>query len=165
LVIRHSSNARVLRAWLLPAFAALALVTADARAQSSLGYDPTTDPFAELARAQEEAAAEGKLILVEAGGEWCIWCHYLGKFLTDNPDIEKALESTFVVMKVYFEEEGDNAAFFATMPKAAGYPHFWVRAADGTVLASQNTLPLEDGAKSYDRGRFRAFIDGWKARL
>jgi hypothetical protein len=57
-----------------------------------------------------------------------------------------------------------NTEFFAGLPKAAGAPHFWVLSRDGEVLASQDTLPLEDGAKSYDRAKFSAFIDEWRAR-
>jgi hypothetical protein len=37
-----------------------------------------------------------------------------------------------------------------------------VLSATGELLASQDTLPLEDGAKSYDRAKFRAFIDRWQ---
>ena len=34
----------------------------------------------------------------------------------------------------------------------------------GELLASQNTLPLEDGDKSYDRAKFLAFIEQWRER-
>ena len=57
-----------------------------------------------------------------------------------------------------------NKEFFARLPKAAGAPHFWVLSQKGELLASQGTLPLEDGAKSYDRAKFSAFIDEWRAR-
>jgi hypothetical protein len=30
------------------------------------------------------------------------------------------------------------------------------------VLVSQNTFPLEDGDKSYDKGKFAEFISTWK---
>jgi len=68
------------------------------------------------------------------------------------------------VAKVYVGGENKNTAFFARLPEAAGAPHFWVVSATGEVLASQNTLPLEDGAKSYDPKAFLAFIDGWRNR-
>jgi Thioredoxin-like len=134
-------------------------------ARDGLGYDPQADPFAQLRDGQATAAAEDKLILIVAGGEWCIWCHYLDAFLDDNPDVSTPLKDTFVVVKTYVGEDNENDAFFSTMPEAAGYPHFWVLAADGTMLASEGTLPLEDGDKSYDKRKFAAFIDKWKARL
>lgn len=133
-------------------------------AESELGYDSAADPFEQVEAARVTAAADGKLILVIAGGDWCIWCHYLHAFLTANPEIGTALEGTFVLVNVYMGEENTNEPFFATLPKAAGYPHFWILASDGTLLKSQNTLPLEDGDKSYDKLDFMAFIDRWRSR-
>jgi Thioredoxin-like len=143
---------------------ALLLAGTAARAQADLGYDPAADPFVQLAEARAVAAERGTPVLVIAGGDWCIWCHYLGAFLKKNVDIETALEETFVVVKAYYGDKADNRHFFATLPEAPGYPHFWIVGADGTVLASQDTLPLEDGDKSYDPGRFRAFIESWRDR-
>ncbi|HEX9877205.1 MAG TPA: thioredoxin family protein [Gammaproteobacteria bacterium] len=143
--------------------ALLLLLSAAAHAQDRLGYDSAADPFEQLEAAQATAEREAKRVLVIAGGEWCIWCHYLDAFLSRNADVGGPFKETFVVVKAYFAREGDNEAFFASLPRAAGYPHFWVLAADGSLLASQNTLPLEDGGKSYDKARFLAFIDEWKA--
>ena len=137
-------------------------ITTSGYAQNTLGYDPAADPFAQLQTARATAAADDKRVLIIAGGEWCIWCHYLDAFLGTHPDINKALKDTFVVVKAYLGDENDNEAFFATLPEAVGYPHFWVLAPDGNVLASQNTLPLEDGDKSYDERNFVAFIDQWR---
>jgi hypothetical protein len=134
-------------------------------ARDGLGYDPAADPFAQLQDAKAIAAAEDKLILIVAGGEWCIWCHYLDAFVDENPDVATPLKDTFVVVKAYVGEDNENDAFFSTMPEAAGYPHFWVLAEDGTMLASEGTLPLEDGDKSYDERKFAAFIDKWSATL
>jgi Thioredoxin-like len=141
---------------------ALLLIGAAARAQSDLGYDPSADPFAQLSHARAVAAEQDKRVLVIAGGDWCSWCHYLNAFIKNHHDLEEALEDTFVIVKAYYGDKADNTAFFATLPEAAGYPHFWIIAADGEVLASQNTLPLEDGDKSYDRDRFMAFIESWR---
>jgi len=147
--------------WRVGLAAILVFVSASSHAQDKLGYDPAADPFVQLQDAQVGAADDTKLILIIAGGEWCIWCHYLDAFLVENTDVAMALKSTFVVVKAYLGGENDNEAFFSTLPEAAGYPHFWVLASDGTVLASQNTLPLEDGDKSYDKANFVSFIDKW----
>jgi hypothetical protein len=141
----------------------LCLLAASGSAQDSIGYDPSADPFAQLAAAQAEARDDDKRILIIAGGEWCIWCHYLDRFLDDHADIAAGLEQTFVVVKAYYGDETDNQAFFDTLPAAVGYPHFWILAADGSVLESQNTLPLEDGDKSYNVAAFGAFIERWRS--
>ena len=151
--------------WRTTLAAALFFMTLDAHAQDTLGYDPAADPFALLKAAQVEAADEQKLVLIVAGGEWCIWCHYLDAFLAENGDIDAELKSTFVTVKAYIGDETDNAPFFGMLPEAVGYPHFWVLDSNGMVLVSQNTLPLEDGDKSYDRDNFLAFVNTWKAKL
>jgi hypothetical protein len=144
---------------------ALAAAPASSIAQKALGYDPGADPFALVAEAQKAAQNANKHILIIAGGDWCIWCHYLDAFLSEHIEINEALKDTFVVVKAYLGDKNANEAFFATLPKAAGYPHFWVLAADGSLLASQDTLPLEDGGKSYDESAFERFIDEWRDKL
>ena len=151
--------------WCAGAAAALILASASGYAQDNLGYDPEADPFQQLQDAQATAADDGKLILLIAGGEWCIWCHWLDAFLVANIDVNASLKDTFVVLKVYFGGMGTNEEFFATIPEAAGYPHFWVLNSEGKLLISQNTVPLEDGEKSYDKSNFMAFIDEWRAAL
>jgi thioredoxin-related protein len=146
-------------------FAAMVLAAAGSAAQKrDIGYDPQANPFEQLAAATAEAAAEDKLVLLVSGGDWCIWCHYLAAFLERERAIDAALHDVFVVAKVYVGSDNKNDEFFGKLPKAAGAPHFWVLSAQGDLLASQDTLPLEDGAKSYDQTAFAAFIDRWRAR-
>jgi len=129
-----------------------------------IGYDAKANAFAIREAAVAQAAAEDKLVLLISGGDWCIWCHYLAAFLDRETDLDTSLHDVFVVAKVYVGDENQNQDFFATLPKAAGAPHFWVLSSSGELLASQDTLPLEDGAKSYDRDKFRAFIDRWQQK-
>jgi thioredoxin-related protein len=149
---------------LVASAAATALALGAAQAAEDIGYDPHADPAAALASGAARAAADGKLVLLIAGGDWCSWCHYLNAFIKSNADVERAIYETFVVVKVYYGDDNKNDAFFSQWPAAEGYPHFWVFSADGYLLRSQGTLPLEDGAKSYDKGAFLAFIDDWKRR-
>lgn len=144
--------------------ATAALVLGSTNAAEDIGYDPQADPAAVLAAGVARANAEDKLVVMIAGGDWCIWCHYLNAFIKANTDVERALYDTFVVVKVYYGDDDQNEEFFAQWPKADGYPHFWVFSAEGYLLRSQGTLELEDGGKSYDKQAFLAFIDGWKSR-
>ena len=141
------------------ALAALCLAaTSHAVPAGNNGYDPKADPAAALKAAEAEAKAGGKLVLVEAGGAWCRWCWAMDAFLKKNPDLETTLESEFVKVKVYYGDENENKAFFATLPKAKGYPQFWIVDADGKVLQSVDTGKLEDGKDSYDRAAFQRFL-------
>jgi len=121
-------------------------------------YNPTANPSVLLEAALKEARAGHKKVLVIAGGDWCRWCLVLERFLAANPDVQSALDGSFVVVKVYVGEKNRNTEFFAKLPKAKGYPHFWVLNQDGDAAASVDTGPLEKGPDSYDKGRFLQFI-------
>ncbi len=75
-----------------------------------------------------------------------------------DPDVRAEFDKTFVRVKVYYGGENPNVAFFALLPKAAGYPHFWILSADGRLLESVHTGKLEDGKDSYDKAAFVKFI-------
>jgi thioredoxin-related protein len=143
---------------------ALGAAIAGAEPKKDIGYDPHANAFEQFDTAVAKAAAEDKLLLVIAGGGWCKWCHYLAAFLENETALDAALHDVFVVQKVYVGDENMNKEFFARLPKAAGAPHFWVLSQTGELLASQDTLPLEDGDKSYDRAKFAAFVDRWRNR-
>jgi thioredoxin-related protein len=142
------------------AFAAAARVGA----APAIGYDPHADAFADLATATERAQSEHKRVLVIAGGDWCVWCHYLHAFIDRNADVARALREVFVIDQVYVGDENRNREFFAQWPAAAGAPHFWILSSDGKLLESQPTVVLEDGKKSYDKPKFLAFIERWRQR-
>jgi hypothetical protein len=145
--------------------AALALLGGmSAGRAADIGYDPTANAFEQLAAAVATAEREDKLVLLVSGGDWCIWCHHLYAFLERETDLDAALHEVFVVEKVYVGDENRNREFFARLPEAAGAPHFWVLSSTGEVLASQNTVALEDGDKSYDPAAFAAFIERWRSR-
>lgn len=139
----------------------LLLAAATVRAED-IGYDPKADPFEALSSAVSRADAEDKLVLLVSGGDWCIWCHYLYRFLEKNGDVDSALHDVFVVAKVYVGDENRNEPFFAKLPKADGAPHFWVLSDTGALLKSQPTVALEDGEKSYNKDSFMKFIDEWR---
>jgi thioredoxin-related protein len=130
-------------------------------AAEDIGYDAAADPAALLADGVALAKSENKRVLLIAGGDWCIWCHYLQAFIAADAEVDEALHDAFVVVKVYFGDENRNEDFFASWPEAAGYPHFWVFSAEGNLLRTQPTLELEDGDQSYDRRNFLAFIERW----
>lgn len=149
-------NRRLVLAWI-----ALACLPASPRAGSlPEKFDPGRDAAKDLATALARAKADGKRVIVDVGGEWCVWCHILDRFFASHPDLDALRASRFVWLKVNFSKENDNRAFLARWPKVAGYPHLFVLDADGTLLHSQDTGALEEG-KSYSVARMRAFLERW----
>jgi thiol:disulfide interchange protein len=123
-------------------------------------YNPSSDPAADLQKSIRLAQKENKRILVEVGGEWCVWCHIMDRFYETHPALLKLREDNYVLLKVNYSEENQNAAFLSRYPAIPGFPHIFILESDGTLLHSQNTSELEDG-QSYHLARFTAFLTRW----
>ena len=130
-----------------------------------LGYDPKANPFEQYHEAIARAQADNKLVLVIAGGDWCRWCHVLGRFVSGDAEVERGLHDAFVVMKVYVGDQNYNEDFFSQLPQARGAPYFWIISPEKRVLASQSTREFESGRNDYDKGEFLAFVDRWKRQI
>ncbi len=134
--------------------------THDTGSSSSLGYDPRSNAFRDLDQARAEATSSGKHILLEVGGDWCIWCHKLDHFFEANPDVAQFLDQHFVMLKVHYSKAIPNTAFLSQFPPVAGYPHIFVLDGQGTLLHSENTGDLEWG-DHHDREKVLTFLKAW----
>lgn len=145
------------RGWLL-ALACCSL-TALAQAQALPGkFDPTRDAAADVRTAVGLAQAQGKQVLVDVGGEWCIWCHILDKFIATHAPVKRLVDQNYVVVKVNFSPQNRNEAVLSQWPKVKGYPHLFVLDAQGKLVHSQDTGELEAG-KDYDEAKVIAFFE------
>ncbi len=123
-------------------------------------FDPNADPEKELAEAVNKATTENKRILLDIGGEWCIWCHRLDEFIEQDEEIKSFLHSNFVVLKINYSKENKNEKFLSKFPKIPGYPHFFVLSKKGELFHSQDTGVLESD-KGYSKEKFMAFLKEW----
>lgn len=124
-------------------------------------FDPKRDVEKDIANAVKEASSLNKRILLDVGGEWCIWCHRLDYFFLSNNDIYNLLHDNFITVKVNYSDENKNEVFLSKYPKVAGYPHIFILEKDGKLLHSQNTGDLES-EKGYSRDKVIEFLNKWK---
>ena len=143
--------------FLLPAFGARKAAPVY---QPVLQYDPSRDAAADIDAAVAEAKRSGRHVLIEVGGEWCIWCHRLEDYLKRHKKLNALLERNFVMVKVNYSPENENEEVLSRYPEVAGYPHFFVLNGQGKLLHSQDTAELEKG-KSYHARRFKRFLTRW----
>ena len=122
-------------------------------------YNETADPAADVQQAIQEA--DGRRILLEVGGNWCVWCKILDKYLADHTDVRDAFGESFMIVKVNFSRDNPNTEFLSAYPEAEGYPQFYVLDTDGSFLATQGTAELEEG-KGYNRARMLEFAKRWR---
>ena len=141
----------------LLAFLLLAFAAGVAALDPPTKFDPARDPAKDVAAAAAAAKAQGKRVLVDVGGEWCVWCHIMDDFIAANPDVRSVLDAGYVVVKVNWSRENKNEAFLSTLPAIKGYPHLFVLDGSGKLVHSQDTDVLEQG-RSYDKPKFVAFL-------
>ncbi len=124
------------------------------------GYDKMRDPAADLKAAVAQAKQENKRILVEVGGEWCVYCRLLNKTIHDDARLTKRLDDSFIVIKVNFSPDVRNEAFLSQYPQIQSYPHIFVLDSDGALLLSHNPDALMNG-DAYAPDLILAFLEKW----
>lgn len=130
------------------------------RIDSLQKFDPSRDAVKDVAAAIKDAQRTQRRILLDVGGEWCKWCHYLDSFFEQNRDVANFLHKKFVVVKINFSKENENRDFLSQYPEIPGYPHFFVLDSDGKLLHSQGTGELETG-QGHDHDKVLAFLKKW----
>lgn len=120
-------------------------------------FDPKANADEDLSAAVAKAQKENKRIILDIGGEWCVWCRTMDNFLIKNSELARLRDENFVWVKVNFSEENENKEFLAKYPEIKGYPHLYVLEKDGKFLYSKDTAELEAG-KSYNLQKFTDFL-------
>ena len=128
--------------------------------ENRVKFDPKANPANDLKTAVVQAKKMNKRIILDIGGEWCIWCHRLDNFIDQNEEINKFLHENFIAVKVNYSEENKNEGFLSKYPEVKGYPHIFVLDKKGKFLHSQDTGELEK-EKSYDADKIMTFLKKW----
>jgi thioredoxin-related protein len=134
--------------------------TAKAPPVERVKFDPSRDAAKDIEVGTAEAKRTNRHVLLDVGGEWCIWCHRLDAFFADNVDVDMLMKKNFVVVKVNYSKENKNEEVLSRYPRVKGYPHLFVLDQDGRLLHSQDTGELEAG-KGYDKSKMEAFLAQW----
>ncbi len=123
-------------------------------------FDPARDAARDLQATVAQTKKSGKRIVLDVGGEWCVWCRNMDYFFLQNAGLSQLRDENYVWLKVNFSEENKNEPFLANYPKIEGYPHLYVLDANGKFLFSKDTSELEQG-KSYNLQKFTDFLKEW----
>lgn len=127
-------------------------------------YDPKRNAEADLRDAVLEAKRTGRNVLVDVGGEWCVWCHILDSFFDQHKELLEYREKNFLMVKINYSPENKNEELLSHYPRIPGFPHLFVLDAKGRLLHSQDTGLLEEG-KSYNLDKVFAFLKKWAPQI
>lgn len=123
-------------------------------------FSPSRDAQKDIRDAMVEATRTGRRILLDVGGEWCIWCKRLDAFFVSHPGASDLMHKSFVVVKVNYSKENQNENVLSPYPKIPGYPHLFILEANGKLVHSQDTGLLEEG-KGYSEQKIMTFLEQW----
>jgi thioredoxin-related protein len=125
-------------------------------------YSPTADAKAEIAEAVKKAASENKNVLLQIGGNWCVWCIRFNNKVNADADLNKYVRANFVVLHVNYSKENTNDKLMAELgyPQRFGFPVFVVLDSKGNRIHTQNSEYLEED-KGYNKDKILEFFQQW----
>lgn len=125
-------------------------------------YDPQANAKSELATAIASAKQQNKHVLVQVGGNWCLWCVKLYNFINSNAKIDSIIKADYVFIHVNYSKENRNLETMALLgyPQRFGFPVFVILNGNGQNLHIQDTGYLEKG-NGYDEENIIRFLLNW----
>ena len=147
-------------------------LTISASAQTALKkvYNEDINPIEQIDKAVAKAKSEGKFVVCQVGGNWCIWCLRFADFISKDTTISKLIDDNFEYIHVNYnprksggEEKAQQAA--ALMKRLDncgrfGYPVFVVLDDEGKVIHIQDSSFLEEG-QGYSQEKVIRFFRNW----
>lgn len=125
-------------------------------------YNPAADAKSDIQLAVAQAAKEGKHVLLQIGGNWCVWCIRFNDKVSSNDTLKSVLEKNYVTYHLNYSKENENAEVLASLgyPQRFGFPVFVILDAKGNRLHTQNSSYLEQG-KGHGTKLILEFLEAW----
>jgi thioredoxin-related protein len=129
-------------------------------------YHPKENAKQGIAAAVKEAKESGKHVLVEIGGNWCIWCARFNDFVNNDKSLDSLVSSNYIIYHLNYSKENKNIELLAKyeFPQRFGFPVFLILNDEGDLVHTQSSWYLEDGKKSYDKEKVTAFFSDWSKK-
>lgn len=126
-------------------------------------YDAKEDAEAKIAEVVKQAKAENKNVMIQAGGNWCIWCLRFNNYVQTTPELKEIVDKNYVYYHLNYSPENKNEKVFAKYGNPGekfGYPVFIVLDGNGKQIHTQDSAVLEDG-KGYSLEKTKEFFTKW----
>lgn len=126
-------------------------------------YSETEDADARINALIKQAKKENKNIMIQAGGNWCIWCLRFNNFVQTTPELKKLVDENYLYYHLNYSPKNKNEKIFARYGNPGdkfGYPVFIVLDKNGKQIHIQDSAVLEEG-KGYNTEKVKAFFTAW----
>ena len=158
------------RTALAGAFALLFAVTLHAQTGLKHVYNEDINPLEQIDQALLKANSEGKFVVCQVGGNWCIWCLRFASFMSNDADISQLVKDNFEFIHVNYnprksggpEKAQQAAALMKRLDNCGrfGYPVFVVLDDKGRVIHIQDSSFLEEN-QGYSKEKVLRFFKNW----
>lgn len=125
-------------------------------------YHPYAPAEKEIKAAVAKAKKEKKHVLLQIGGNWCVWCYRFNSFVQTDSLLKKLANDNYVIYHLNYSKENKNLAVMKKLgyPQRFGFPVLVVLDGDGNRLHTQDSGILEKG-NGYDSGKVKSFLQNW----
>ncbi len=127
-------------------------------------YNETENAEAKIAELVKKAKKEHKNVMIQAGGNWCIWCLRFNNFVQTTPELKTLVDKNYVYYHLNYSPKNKNEKVFAKYGNPGekyGYPVFIVLDKTGKMIHTQDSSVLEEG-KGYSLEKVKTFFNEWK---
>lgn len=130
-------------------------------------YKPAENAEREIDKAAKDAKAQNKHVMIQTGGNWCIWCIRFNDFVKTDKQLDSMIKADYIVYHLNYSKENYNVKLLAkyNYPQRFGFPVFLILNSEGKLIHTQNSWYLEDGKKSYDKEKVTAFFKDWSPKV
>ena len=136
---------------------------AEEKAKLPKPYNDKENAEAKIAELVKQAQVENKNIILQAGGNWCIWCLRFNQFVQTTPELKNVVDENYLYYHLNYSPENKNEKVFAKYDNPGakfGYPVFVVLDKNGKMIHTQDSAVLEEG-KGYSIEKVKAFFQEW----
>ncbi|SPW29060.1 Disulfide bond reductase DsbH precursor [Elizabethkingia miricola] len=105
-------------------------------------YHPEENAEAKIAELTALAKKENKNIMIQAGGNWCIWCLRFNNYVQTTPELKKLADDNYIYYHLNYSPDNKNEKIFAKYGNPGdkyGYPVFIVLDKDGKQIHTQDS--------------------------
>lgn len=135
-------------------------IAAEEQAKLPKPYNAEENAEAKIAELVKQAKAENKNIILQAGGNWCIWCLRFNQFVHTTPELNQIVDENYLYYHLNYSPENKNEKVFAKYDNPGakfGYPVFIVLDQNGKMIHTQDSAVLEEG-KGYSIEKVKDFL-------
>ncbi|MBW7674670.1 thioredoxin family protein [Chryseobacterium chendengshani] len=139
---------------------------AEEKAKLPKPYDPKADAEKDIEKMIAQAKKEGKNVMIQAGGNWCIWCLRFNQYVQTTPELKKLVDDNYVYYHLNYSPDNKNEKVFTEYGNPGdkfGYPVFIVLDQNGKMIHVQQSDVLEEG-KGYSLEKVKEFFKTWTTK-